>query len=451
MKTNIKTFCLLFLLLNLTLSCAGQQKSENTQSDKFSKTYSKQAYLEDIDELSKTLTDNHPRPYEFIPKEKFWRNVEEKKKRITDSTTYSEFLWYASSIVASIGCGHTGLGYFNQEDKILPVGLRFPVEARLIDSRLYVSDPLVNSDELSVGGEILSINGKSINEIKTGIYKHISSDGYNEGFPKEIFNAYFTAIVAYYFNFPNRYEIVVKNRKNPIRLRQLKKQYKYKPRVNPKDKCQDKLCLEIMANKGIAKLTVRSFAYYGDRFDIFKTFVDKSLKEIQSEKIENLIIDLRLNSGGSDTAGSYLLEHIANRPFIYFAEESTGSYERKQETKPSKHGFQGGTYILMDGNGTSTTGHFLSLVKSNNFATLIGEEAGATYTVNDNSRSFKLTNTGISYRVARNTFFTTAKNLPKNKGVLPDHHLSQKITDFVNGTDTFLEYTIALILKNKDN
>ncbi|NNE99301.1 MAG: peptidase S41, partial [Pyrinomonadaceae bacterium] len=345
---------------------------------------------------------------------------------------------------------HTSLGYFNQEDKILPVKLRFPVEARFIDSRLYISDPLVNDDQLTVGDEILSINGKSVSEIKAGIYKHISSDGHNEGFPKEIINAYFTAIIAYYFGFPKRFEIVITDRKKPVLLRQLN-QYKYKPRVNPEDKCQDNLCFEIMSKKRIAKLTVRSFAYYGNRFNIFKTFVDRSFDEIASSGIKNLIVDVRLNPGGSDAAGSYLLEHIANRPFTYFAEASAGSDQRKRETRPSKYAFGGRTYILIDGNGTSTTGHFLSLVKSNEFATLIGEEAGATYTVNDNSKSFKLTNTGISYKVARNTFFTTANHLPKGRGVLPDHHISQNITDFVNRTDTALNYTIALILKNKDD
>lgn len=55
----------------------------------------------------------------------------------------------------------------------------------------------------------------------------------------------------------------------------------------------------------------------------------------------------------------------------------------------------------------------------------------------------------MSYKVARNTFFTTAKNLPKDRGVLPDHHISQNIIDYLNETDTALEYTFNLILKNK--
>ena len=437
--------CAVLLFSTLTI-CNAQQAKPSEKEDKFSKVYSKQQYLDDIDELAKTLTENHPQPYEFMSKEDFWRVVEEKKSLISNTTTYSEFIWYCNSIIAKIGCGHTNLGYFNQEDKVLPVMLRFPVEAKFIESRLYVSDPLVNSNKLSVGDEIFSINGKDISEIKEGIFKHISSDGYSEGFPKELLNAFFTAYIAYHFNFPTSYKIVVKNKKESVQLTQLK-EYKFKPRVNPKDKCQDKLCLEIMDKKSIAKLTIRSFGYYGDEFDVFKSFIDKSFKGINSKNIKNLIIDVRLNGGGSSTAGSYLLEHIADRPFIYFAKESTGQDIAKQETKPSANRFQGETYVLIDGNGTSTTGHFLSLVKYNNFATLIGEEAGATYTVNDNSKNFNLTNTGISYKVARNTFFTTAKGLPKDRGVLPDHHISQGITDFSNNTDTILEYAIQLIEK----
>ena len=228
------------------------------------------------------------------------------------------------------------------------------------------------------------------------------------------------------------------------------KKYKYKPIVHPKNKCKENLCLEIL-NKETAKLTIRSFGYYENKFDVFQKFIDKSFAEIKSKKIRNLIIDLKLNGGGSSAAGSYLLRHIATRAFTYFAQTSAGSIKQKQETNPSENGFRGNTYVLTDGFGTSTTGHFLSLVKYHGFATLVGEETGATYTVNDNSKSFKLSNTEISYRVARNTFFTTAKKLPKNRGVLPDHHISQSIKDYVNGIDSSLEYTMNLISKSENS
>ena len=207
MKTNIKIFSLIIVLLGQTTACLGQKSLSGREENKFSKVYSKQTYLNDIDELAKTLTETHPQPFEFISKEDFWRNIEAKRNSITDKTTYSEFLWHVSSIIASIGCGHTGLGYFNQESRILPIELRFPVEAKFINSRLYVSDPLTNSDKIAVGDEIFSINGKSVFEIQDEIYKHISADGYNKSYRNALLNGYFTAMISYYFQFPESYQI----------------------------------------------------------------------------------------------------------------------------------------------------------------------------------------------------------------------------------------------------
>jgi len=115
---------------------------------------------------------------------------------------------------------------------------------------------------------------------------------------------------------------------------------------------------------------------------------------------------------------------------------------------PSENKFSGTTYVLQDAGCRSTTGHFLSLIKYNKLATTIGEESGGTYLCNDGSRTIKLKNTGISCRIARITFTTTVENLPKHRGIIPDHIVVQDIQDFVNNNDTVLNYTLELI-KNK--
>ncbi|NNF00433.1 MAG: hypothetical protein HKN25_15550, partial [Pyrinomonadaceae bacterium] len=105
MNTIVNIVSVTVFLFVATFICPAQ--SDDTQNEKFSTVFPRQAYLHDIDELAKNLTDTHPQPYEFISKERYWRNVEAKKELITDSTTYGEFIWHASSIIASIGCGHT--------------------------------------------------------------------------------------------------------------------------------------------------------------------------------------------------------------------------------------------------------------------------------------------------------------------------------------------------------
>ena len=78
-----------------------------TTQEKFSKIYSKEYYIADLDQLGQKLLAIHPYPFKFISKEQFWKNIETKKSLITEHTTYAEFAWHCNAIIASLGCSHT--------------------------------------------------------------------------------------------------------------------------------------------------------------------------------------------------------------------------------------------------------------------------------------------------------------------------------------------------------
>jgi tetratricopeptide (TPR) repeat protein len=196
---------------------------ESRDKNKFKNVYTKQQYLEDLDELANTLTSVNPHPYKFMPKEDFWRVVEEKKKMITATTTYSEFIWHCSELVANINCGHSSIPmYFMQESEMLPANLRFPMELYNINGKLYVADALINKKMVNSGTEIRSINGKSSTEIIKDINKHISSQGnVGNAVKRHLFNGQSTAMLPYAFGFPKKYEIVIKGKKKPLVLNML--------------------------------------------------------------------------------------------------------------------------------------------------------------------------------------------------------------------------------------
>ena len=77
-------------------------------------------------------------------------------------------------------------------------------------------------------------------------------------------------------------------------------------------------------------------------------------------------------------------------------------------------------YITMDGNGGSTTGHFMSLVKQLKLATLVGEELGSNQFLYWGTKKTCVCQIlGITYGVARNTYVTTATSLPIDRGIMP--------------------------------
>ncbi len=440
---------ILFLIFLLALSgCNSQQKESEKEQGKFSEVFQKKQYLEDIDELTEKLINEHPQPFEFISKENFFQLVTDKKSSITDKTTFGEFIWHISEIVASIGCSHTTLGAFTQESEILPIERIFPLEIRMIEGKMYVSNSLINKDKKLEGSEILTINGVSAKSIKNDIYKHISADGgYGRESKKKYFNFFSPYYISYSLDFPKHYEINVAGREEPFALENLKEyKFTYEGKESySKEFCEDVLCFQTIDNKSTSILTMRTFYYDGEDLTKYRQLLEKSFKEIKKKGIKNLIIDLRGNGGGQSFNGAYLLRYLSSEIFTYFIRNNYANEDEFNPMNPFENSFDGHTYILQDAGCGSTTGHFLSLVKYNNLATLIGEESGGTYSCNDYSLNLDLKNTGVSTRIARSTFTTTAKNLPKGKGILPDHYVIQNIQDFLKGRDTVMEYTLDLI------
>lgn len=439
-----RLFLFVLLLPCLFFDSSGQGSNTSESEALFSKTFSKQDYLADLNALANTLIQTHPTPYTFTPKDEFEAIVKRNKQGITDATSYREFIWRCSEIVASLKCGHTSLGYFNQEDKILPIHLRFPLEARLIENSLYISDPLVNVDKVESGREILTINGKDIEQIRTAVFRHISSQGGNESTKRRLFNGYFTAYIPFELGFPDTYVIQVKGKTEPIRIElDPLSNYQYKPRIHPENDCQKNLCLNFLEDEKIALISIRTFAYYGDKYPLYKQFIDESFQEIREKKVKKLILDLRMNGGGPSDAGIYLLRHLSKAPFTYF--EHAHFDEKKDPIDPLDSGFEGEVYALIDGDGGSTTGHVISLVKHLKLATLIGEELGSNHYCTGGQKRFQLPHTKISYSVGRYTYITSANSFPLDRGIIPDHAVIQPIEDFLKNKDTVMEYTLNLM------
>ncbi|MEE9363538.1 MAG: S41 family peptidase [Cellulophaga sp.] len=408
---------------------------------KFNQIFTKQQYLEDMDEMAQRITKKHNNPFEFITEDAFNELVETQKSKIKDGMTYKEFIWELSPIIASIACEHSHLNYFNQEDDMLPIEFRFPIEAEIVNDRLLVTNAHVNENKVVKGNTITSINGKSISEITKSIFKHISANGHTPPRKNTTFSAYITSYIPYYFKFPTTYTITLENSQQPIPLVQLK-EFEYTPINN-------KSSFEIIEEKYYAKFRIPYFgAFGGKKLTEFKTFLEASFKELKEKKVINLIIDLRRNGGGCSCGAIPLLQYIAKKPFTYFDKNSPlpGDLSEGGEQLPMKNHFIGTTYVLVDGFVGSTGGHLASVIKTNAIATLIGEETGSSYYANGGMQQHLGTNTAVMYYISTGeTNFTMATSLPRNRGVLPDHYVYKTSKDILDNKDVQMEYVLKLI------
>jgi tetratricopeptide (TPR) repeat protein len=424
-----------------------------TAKQKFSKIYSKKEYIADLDQLGQKLLSVHPHPLKFISRDQFLRNIEIQKSLITDSTTYAEFAWQCNAIIASIGCSHTSASTLPTDYPIfsmLPVENSFPMQVRWVDSHLVVVNPMRNADRVSVKDEILSINGMESSKLMSDIFEHIVSQANIQTSKVNHFNTFFAALIPYALGLPSAFEIRVRNGNGEIQLHKARELAfeLYDPSVT---NCAKDLCLEIL-DKRTAVLTISSFNYYEwNNFPVFKSFLDSSMRVIENRKIQNLIIDVRHNSGGSQYPSIYLLQHLMNKPFTYYSKaEFAGKTDvlyGEETIYPLEKRFEGKVYFLMDGNGKSTTGHFMSVAKANKLGTIIGEELGSNQFCTAGQLLCRLSNTKLVVSIANNTHVSTATMFPEDRGILPDFFVNQGLGDYLNRVDAVKNYTLRLIRK----
>ncbi len=425
------------------------EKAQEKPSDTFARVFDAAAYKADLDQLGNTLLKVHPNALKFISREDFWKTIEQKKNLITDHTTYGEFRWHCQEIMANLHCSHTGMGDFYPENNMLPVAVRFPLQTRWVNDQLWVTHPLNNSGKVDAKAEITSINGVPVANLMRDIYPHLTAQGYIQTTKKHIFNQWSSILIPHALGFPQTYSIGIKGKKEPVVL-------------NPAEKatgpwqdnsipgCSTDLCLDLSPDQQTATITIATFNFYPwNNLPVFQHFIDSSFTVIQQKGIKNLIIDVRFNGGGSQYASIHLLRYLVDRPFIYYAnaqfEGKTAKIEGEEEITPFANRFKGKCYFLIDGNGKSTTGHFMSLVKTWRLGTIVGEELGSNQFCSAGQKICRLTNTRMEYYVANNTHESTATTLPDEVGILPDHTVIQTFEEYMNKTDAVKAYTLRLI------
>ena len=417
-------------------------KKRLTPKEKLSKVFSKKDYTEDLDQLGKKLIEVNPSALKFISRKDFHKTIENKKALLTERTTFGEFIWHCSEIIANVNCSHTSMGEFYTESEMLQHSQKFPLKTRWVDGKLLVIDVFANANKVAIQDEIISINGILIAQIVKEIFNHISTQGNIETPKAHYFYQWSSDLITYALNFPNTYTIQVKGKELPIALNS-SKNIPTPFADNHIDTCDDGLCFE-QIDENTALLTVATFNYYPwNNLEVFQNFIDKSFKTLAEKKIKNLIIDVRSNGGGSPESSIYLLKYLVSMPFEYFISNPNSSGYGSQ--KPFPNNYKGNVYFLMDGRGESTTGHFMAIAKDLKLGTIIGEELGSNQFCTAGQTVLRLSNTKLIYNVANVVSKLATTSFSDEIGILPDHTISPSIEDFTNRIDTVKKYAIQLI------
>ena len=383
-----------------------------------------------------------------------------------------------------------------------------------------------SKDSLYIGSKIISINGKKPNEIKNLINKFecgenefwkLKNFGWKITYPKYleavgIIEKGENLILSIAKN--NKTEIIKIGKKEKVTFYNIK----IKKRKFPfTEKQNNGFYYKVNVEQNFAYLQMNtSLDYVSIKSEIsnYTNFITKPIalaylkkdtknarnfgitlqslfNEIENNNIENLIIDLRYNTGGDERPGKQLIWYLTDNKNIngftdylnisdYFKTQIKNDYKKynnlykKKYNKPIPYGeinitkeffnqpyfyditkenspflldnsipkFKGKVYVLI-GTNTFSAGQVLATtIADNNLATLVGKPTGNKPTSQTGASGFKLPNTKkiimISYT------FMERPNKEKNgeNALYPNVEIHHTYEQIINGDDKQFEYII---------
>ncbi len=406
--------------------------------------YSVSAMQADFHQLLAQIEKNHPALYDFTSREGYQKLMQQQYGKIKEPATIVDFYKILLPLVVKIGCGHSELWLPQtvwQDSSVGFVPLRLFIEK----GKVYVMRNLSGDSSIKLSMEVTGINGQATPALLDTMNSFISTDGNNLSAKRDFLNtSWFNGLLAIALDFPKSYILDVRlspgDPVQQIKLPAMKLGTYNKLEAWPSN--NPKFLIDSLHKTGI--LTIRSFSFY-DSVPGFRHLIDSFFARVKEQRIHAVILDLRDNSGGDPFCSAYLLAYLAREPDIYYP-EPYGRYGELAKPIPlAANHFEGNFYTLINGNCFSSTGHLCALLKYHHLGKFIGSETGGTYTCNDNGTYISLNHTGITLRIARNTFEVAVRGMPRFTGIPPDYPLENSLDDHIAGKDSVMSFALELI------
>jgi hypothetical protein len=475
------------ILITITIFISHVVFSQNEQEFNPNITYPADSLKVWTKGLMKILKENQPGFYRYTSKTDFDRSIDSTINTIKQPLKPIEYYRKLKPLIAKIGCLHTGIqlsedftSYIENSYTLFPFEIFIDENEKVFITKNHSSNP-----EIKIKSELISINKQPITEIVTTLMNAIPSDGYNQTLKTLYLNHRFSFWYQTVMYLGNKYELEIKNEEG-------KKTYTLDGVSKDKFESIEELSgvnepqLEFTIEGKNGFLTIQSFAKSTIRANDqkFKKFIKKVFKTLKEENIQNLVIDLRYNTGGSDSNAVFLASHFFDKPFRYWDRievtetiasqikgldrlfykkpekvDSTYLWKKGKLTKefdfyevqkPSKNNFEGNVYVITNGLCMSSCADFVAILSSNKKATIIGQETGGGYQGNTSGMMPEATVTKfMTVTIPLQKYYNyvdTSKNF--GRGTIPDVVVYPTLEEWMSKTEIEMVATKKLINQN---
>lgn len=439
--------------------------------------YSPEQLKADIDTMVRYLEDTHINPYYRYGKALFYKDVEQVKDQLRQPLDVTSFYLRVQPLLGKLEDGHTDikppLALYNQQNPYeLPYAVKLSATPPYITfTKAYLTTPL----PLPAATEIISINGipaqkitEDIINLNTGETRAFRADfgaGYFNYYLHTLYKTGETYTIHYRLN-GRKIKAVVKGIRRNVLLNKIKVQETH---INQQHKAQSDYHLNILPNNSTAILDLPTF----DNLQHFDTFLDSAFTVMAAENIQNLIIDLRKNSGGDSDIGDAILQYLARTPFRQYdkviekhsplliqrllkqkAGKNLSKWDSAFINKPAHvvstetydditlttipNRFTGKLYVLTSTYTFSSAADFAQAVKHYKLGKIIGEETGGWIISYGDIVTSRLPNTGLTFTISSKLYYNMGAGVKDWHGVIPD---------IAQPADEAMQYTLSLIQK----
>ncbi|MFA5772909.1 MAG: S41 family peptidase [Thermoplasmata archaeon] len=431
--------------------------------------FSREQVVKDINYAIKVAEDVHPNLYAIISKDSFYANTDSIKKSLPEKMSDAETDKTFRRIFSHIQDAHTGPGTVIFMKRLAFLFRKtLPYKIVIKNERLFVAKNYFYRNTIPVGSEIAEINGKPASKCLNEISKLLSY----ENIPSRNAKLQLPFLWALWNDFEN-FEITYKapGTKTIKTIRTsggLISNILFIKDINISERYSYRTM-----DGNIGYMEFNSC----NNLDEFKAFLETTFKLIKSNKIKQLIIDIRRNEGGSSSLGDELMQYISKTDFKTFDSafvkisnelEKKGAFNwidstkrivgtmiydttetsiRKLRDNPLL--YNGKSYLLVGGKTFSSATNFASSFQCYKVGKILGTETGGLTSCFGEGYTFELPNTKFDMKVATKKF-VNACGISNRRGIIPDYIIENSFADDKKGIDRVLEFTIDLTKQNRN-
>ena len=440
----------------------------------FSQVFEKESILSDLEFLHQSLQQTHYNLFAYTSIAEFERNYRIVKESVSkDSLSLLEATTLFQKVISKANTGHAEIDFpaTSYREYAMNGGTVFPLEIAVEEGKALIRKNFSAEEEIKNGSEVLAINEQSIEEVLNKIYPQLSAE-----------STYFKNAKLEFWSFPRLYwqvfgqedsfKISVRNqgevKEFAIAAVDLINGYEMKRT----DIISSDQFLSYYENT--AYLKPGNFS--GDE-NVYQQFIDSIFVDINKSRPDNLIVDLRNNTGGHNSFSDYLVSYIADKPFKWYSRftlksskilkeqtrilnDTTDPYfkeilERKNgeiyeyfldpyQPQEMSIRYIGNVYVLVNRHSYSMAAVTAAMIQDYDFATIVGEETGDFPTLYASQFYYTLPNTGIVVKVPKG-YIIRVNGSEERTGVIPDIAVKDHLID---ENDEILNSLLALTKPN---